>query len=143
MLIKKSIIEQPFVPYNQHYNACFINYEKNPPKIAEGVALTGLVDCAGGVTIEKDVFFGHGVKILTSLHDYTKFGEERKTTGLTKPVYIKQGAWIASFAIILPGVTIGEHSVVAAGSVVIKDVLPYTVVAGNPAKRIKEIEHKS
>ncbi len=55
-------------------------------------------------------------------------------------VLIKRGAWIGAAAIVLPGVTIGEYSIVGAGSVVTKDVEPYTVVAGNPAKVIRRIE---
>ena len=52
---------------------------------------------------------------------------------------IKRGAWIGAGAIILPNVTIGERAVVGAGAVVTKDVPPYTVVAGVPAKEIKKL----
>lgn len=55
------------------------------------------------------------------------------------PVTIEDGAWIATGAIILPGVTIGRNSVVTAGSVVTRDVESYTIVAGNPAKLIKKL----
>lgn len=55
------------------------------------------------------------------------------------PIHIKKCAWIGAGAIILQGVTIGEFSVVAAGAVVIEDVPPYVVVAGVPAKVVKEI----
>ena len=55
------------------------------------------------------------------------------------PVIIKDGAWIPPGTIILPGVTIGEHSVVAAGSIVTKDVEPFTMVGGRPAKLIKRL----
>ncbi len=57
-------------------------------------------------------------------------------------MYIKKGAWIGAGAILLPGVTIGEYSLVAAGAVVTKDVLPYTMVAGVPAKVIKELKEE-
>jgi len=113
------------------------------PIIGKNVTMPGdpplFVDCQHQVTIEDDVFFGHGVRILTGSHDYTKFGAERQTTIVTKPVTIKEGAWIASHAIILPGVTVGKHAVVGAGAVVTKDVEEKTVVAGNPAKVIKKI----
>ena len=56
-----------------------------------------------------------------------------------KPVHICRNAWIGVGAIILPGVTIGENAVVAAGAVVTKDVAPNTIVGGNPAKFIKNI----
>ena len=57
-----------------------------------------------------------------------------------EPIIIKKGAWITPGTIILCGVTIGENSVVGAGSVVISDVESYTVVAGNPAKFIKKLD---
>ena len=57
---------------------------------------------------------------------------------ITKPITIKDNVWVATGAIVLPGVTIGEGAVVAAGSVVTKDVEPWTVVGGNPAKFIKK-----
>lgn len=57
----------------------------------------------------------------------------------TAPVLIKRGAWIAPACIILPGIVIGENSVIGAGSVVTKNVAPHTVVAGNPAKVIKQL----
>jgi len=57
-----------------------------------------------------------------------------------EPTRIKRGAWITPGCIILAGVTIGENSVVGAGSVVVKDVEPYTVVGGNPAKLIKRLD---
>lgn len=101
-----------------------------------------IIDCLGQVTIEDWVFFGHRVMILTSGHDPNEFGERRQMKHVPgRQVTIKTGAWICSGVIIYPGVTVGEHSVVAAGAVVVKDVAPYTMVGGNPAAFIKEIEH--
>lgn len=57
-----------------------------------------------------------------------------------KKVIIKDGAWIASGAIILPGVTVGQGSIVAAGAVVSKDVADHTIVAGNPARAISKLK---
>lgn len=59
-----------------------------------------------------------------------------------KPVKIHDNAWIGCKAIILKGVTIGKAAIVGAGSVVVKNVEPYTIVAGNPAKEVRKIEHK-
>ena len=64
---------------------------------------------------------------------------QRKELDL-KPVLIKKNAWIGAKATILPGVTVGENAVVAAGAVVTKDVPANTVVAGMPAKIIKKID---
>jgi acetyltransferase-like isoleucine patch superfamily enzyme len=58
---------------------------------------------------------------------------------LLKPIVVKRNAWIGAAATILPGVTIGENSVVAAGAVVNKDVPPNTVVAGVPAKIVRQL----
>lgn len=64
---------------------------------------------------------------------------EHSSEGQSAPITIHDNVWIASRAIILKGVTIGEGSVVAAGSVVTKNVPPYTMVAGTPAKVVKEL----
>jgi acetyltransferase-like isoleucine patch superfamily enzyme len=96
-------------------------------------------DNEGKVTIDDYVFFGHGVKILARGHDYNVFNKERQESIIEKPIHIKEGAWVSSGCIILGGVTVGEHSVVAAGSVVTKDVPAYAIVGGNPSKLIRYI----
>ena len=90
---------------------------------------------AGIIEIEDGVLIGPDVRIATVNHDL----KERHNKFYFKMVTIKKNAWICMGAIICPGVTIGENSVVAAGAVVTKDVPPNTVVGGNPAKVIKEI----
>ncbi|OCB73684.1 acetyltransferase [Flavobacterium piscis] len=90
----------------------------------------------GGITIEDDVLIGPKVSLITENHPLNP--EERK--GLTgKPILIKKNAWIGANATILPGVTIGENAVVAAGAVVSKDVPDNTIVGGIPAKFIKNV----
>lgn len=90
----------------------------------------------GGITIEDQVLIGPQVKLVTENHPL----EPTIRKGLiTKPIRIKYNAWIGAGATILPGVTIGEHAVVAAGAVVSKDVPARTVVGGIPAKFIKYI----
>lgn len=112
------------------------------PEIDESVAIIGTLDCLKKITIEKDVFSGHDVMILTGCHDPEKFGNERKLSDIGQPIHIKEGAWLGSRCIILKGVTIGKHAVVAAGSVVTHNVPDYCVVAGNPSKIIKELKHE-
>lgn len=90
----------------------------------------------GGITIEDDVLIGPKVSLITESHPLNP--SERKAL-LVKPVVIKRNAWIGAGATILSGVTIGENAVVAAGAVVSKDVPPNTIVAGVPAKVIKDI----
>lgn len=58
---------------------------------------------------------------------------------IDKPIIIEENVWIGANVTILPGVRIGQFSIIAAGSIVTKDVLPFTVVAGVPAKRIKDL----
>ena len=58
----------------------------------------------------------------------------------TRPVLLKKNSWIGAGAIILPGVTVGENSIVGAGSVVTKDVPDNTIVVGNPAKVVRNVQ---
>ena len=74
------------------------------------------------------------VKLLTGYHDITT----RNFAFKTKPIRIGSACWVATAATVLPGVTIGDGAVVAAGAVVTKDVEPWTVVGGNPARVIKK-----
>jgi len=90
----------------------------------------------GGITIEDNVLIGPKVNLITENHPINP--DDRKTL-LCKPIVIKRNAWIGAAATILPGVTIGENSIVAAGAVVSKDVSPNTIVGGIPAKHIKNI----
>jgi len=96
---------------------------------------------SGNIQIGEYVFFGFHVVVLTGTHDYNKFGRERQITvpGFGKDVIIKEGAWLASNVTVIGPCIIGEHSVVAAGALVNKDVPPYTIVAGIPARVIKKI----
>lgn len=89
----------------------------------------------GGIIIEDDVLIGPRVNITSESHPLDP--SDRKTL-IPKPVHIKRNAWIGAGATILPGVTVGENAVVAAGAVANRDVPPNTVVAGIPAKIIKD-----
>lgn len=88
----------------------------------------------GGITIEDDVQIGPRVNLTTENHP---LDPNQRTTLILKPILIKRNAWIGAAATILPGVTIGENAVVAAGAVVNRDVPPNTIVAGVPAKIVK------
>lgn len=89
----------------------------------------------GGVVIEDNVQIAHNVSIITPNHDFNN-----RNILIPKRITIKKNVWIGTAAIILPGVSIGENSIVAAGAVVNKDVPSGTIVGGNPAKVIKEIK---
>lgn len=90
----------------------------------------------GGITLEDDVLIGPKANLITENHPLNP--GDRKTL-LCKPVVIRRNAWIGAAATILPGVTVGENAVVAAGAVVSKDVPDNCVVGGVPAKYIKSI----
>ena len=90
------------------------------------------------ITIEDYVSLAGGVVILTHSNPTTPLREILgPESHKVAPVHIKRGAWIAVNVIILPGITIGENAIVGNGSVVTKDVPPYTLVGGVPAKVIK------
>ncbi len=90
----------------------------------------------GGISIEDDVLIGPKVSLITENHPLEPANRKKLEV---KPILIKRNAWIGAGAIILPGVTVSENAVVAAGAVVSKDVPANTVVGGIPAKIIKEI----
>lgn len=91
----------------------------------------------GGLDIADDVMIGPGVSIITSGHPLEP--DRRRTCVVAKPVVIERNVWIAANATIIGGVTVGENSVVAAGSVVTRDVPANVLVGGNPAKVIRSI----
>jgi acetyltransferase-like isoleucine patch superfamily enzyme len=91
----------------------------------------------GGLDILDDVMIGPNVSIITTGHPLKP--SQRRAATIGKPIVIERGVWIAACAIIIGGVTVGEHSVVAAGSVVTKDVPANSLVGGNPARVIRSI----
>ncbi len=91
----------------------------------------------GGLDIADDVMIGPNVSIITSGHPIEP--SKRHSGVIAKPIVIERNVWIAAGATIIGGVTVGENSVVAAGSVVTKDVPPNTLVGGNPARVIRSI----
>ena len=106
--------------------------------IGENVLVMGgcLMMSRGGITIDDGAMIAANVQLISNNHDL-----HDHALLVCKPVHICRNAWIGAGATILPGVTIGENAVVAAGAVVTKDVAPNTVVGGNPAKLIKTIEY--
>lgn len=93
-----------------------------------------LMMASGTITIEDNALVAAYVKLISNNHD-----PYDRAVLTCKPVVLKKNCWIGAGAIILPGVTVGENSIVGAGSVVTKDVPANTVVAGNPAKFIKNL----
>ena len=100
--------------------------------------LSQRVDCynVNQIIIGDQATISQDAMLCTASHDISSKILELTTA----PVKVGAGAWVAARAIVLPGVTIGEGAVVAAGAVVTKDVEPWMVVGGNPAKVIKKRE---
>jgi acetyltransferase-like isoleucine patch superfamily enzyme len=91
----------------------------------------------GGIDIGDDVMIGPNVSIITSGHPLEP--ALRRAFVTAKPIVIERNVWIAAGVTIIGGVTIGENAVVAAGSVVTRDVPPNTLAGGNPARVIRSI----
>ena len=120
-----------FTPFHINYGKkttfgrdCFVNF---------GCTFLAL----GGITIEDDVFIGPHCVLATEYHPENP---ETRHSLLTKPIVVKRNAWLGDNVTVLAGVTIGENAIVAAGSVVTKDVPDNMVVAGSPARVIREIK---
>jgi acetyltransferase-like isoleucine patch superfamily enzyme len=91
----------------------------------------------GGIDIGDGVMIGPNVSLISSGHPIAP--SQRRAGVTAAPIVIERDVWIAANVTIIAGVTIGENSVVAAGSIVTKDVPANTLVAGNPAKFIRSI----
>jgi len=114
-------------------------------KIGKKVKVSSHSFICEGVTIENEVFIGHGVMFINDRHPRatTDAGEIQSPKDWTCiPTLIKRRASIGSNATILCGVTIGENAIVGAGSVVTRDVPENTIVVGNPARVIRDIQDK-
>jgi acetyltransferase-like isoleucine patch superfamily enzyme len=95
-----------------------------------------------GVTIEDNVFVGHGVVFINDIYPRAtspQGGLQTEADWKVEPTMVRRGASIGSGATILARVTIGENAIVGAGSVVTRDVAPNTIVAGNPARVLRKV----
>ncbi|RWX02387.1 acyltransferase [Flavobacterium cerinum] len=93
------------------------------------------------ITIEDNVMLGSGIQIYVHNHRFDRVDIPLIDQGYyeAKPVILKNGCWLGANVIVLPGVVIGENSVIGAASVVTKSIPPGVVAAGNPARVIKNI----
>jgi acetyltransferase-like isoleucine patch superfamily enzyme len=97
---------------------------------------------SGRIEIGDNVICGHNVSFLTGVHNYQNKSPNRDTLeDENRDIVVKQGAWISSEVTVIGPVIIGENSVVAAGSVVLNDIPDDVIVAGVPAKVIRNIDY--
>lgn len=98
---------------------------------------------SGTITIGDWAMLAHHVSLLTGAHVYTRFNQDRmhEAEQSGRDIVVDEGAWLASNVTVVGPCRIGKHAVVAAGSVVTRDVPPYSIAAGNPAAVIGTIPH--
>ena len=119
----------------------FVEVQKNAA-IGSNCKISSHTFICEGVTIEDDVFVGHGVTFINDIYPRaTTAGGALQTEQDWKvsPTLVQSGASIGSGATILANVTIGKNAIVGAGAVVTKNVPPNTIVAGNPAKVLRQV----
>ena len=118
----------------------FVEIQKGA-KIGDHCKISSHTFVCEGVTIESDVFIGHGVTFVNDRYPRATNTAGRlqgDTDWNCQNTLIKRGASIGSGATLLGGITVGEHAIVGAGSVVTKDVPANAIVAGNPAKLLRK-----
>jgi len=120
----------------------FVEIQKNS-EIGKNCKISSHTFICEGVSIEDGVFVGHGVMFTNDKYPRATNADGSPQTEADWeiiPTFVKKGASIGSGAVIIAGVTIGENAIIGAGAVVTKDVLPETIVAGVPAKKLRVIE---
>lgn len=113
--------------------------------IGENCKISSHTFVCEGVTIEDDVFIGHGVTFINDPYPRATTGTGELQTEADWEVHstvVKKGASIGSGSTLLCNVTVGEHAIVGAGSVVTRDVPPRSIVAGNPARVLRAIDER-
>ena len=119
----------------------FVEVQKNA-QIGKNCKISSHTFICEGVVVEDNVFIGHNVTFINDLYPRATIAggglqtEADWSVGMT---LVKEGASIGSSSTLLCGVTVGEHAIVGAGSIVTKDVPAYTIVAGNPARVLRTI----
>ena len=98
----------------------------------------------GPVTIGNDIRLAQNITLSGLNHNYEDVSMPIHVQGVsTSPIVIEDDSWIGSNVVVVAGVTIGKHSIVAAGSIVTKDIPPYSVVVGNPGRVLKQYNHQT
>lgn len=132
------VVVLPGAVIGSNCNICSNCFIENQVLIGDNVTIKNGVQIWDGIILEDNVMIGPNATFTNDLYPVAK-----NTNYQLLKTIVKKGASIGANATILPGVTIGEGSLVGAGSVVTKNVPPYSVVIGNPAKVIRSLEKKN
>ena len=137
-LVQKFIGINRDVPWPVHWTSQVLSFEKiERGERTPGLAISCFIDGRNGIKIEENVLIGPRVSLISMNHEANNFYEYI----YSGPITIKKNSWLGSNCIILPGVTLGEHTIVASGAVVTKSFpSPNQLLAGNPAKIIKRLD---
>jgi acetyltransferase-like isoleucine patch superfamily enzyme len=122
----------------------FVEIQKNA-RVGSNCKISSHTFICEGVTIEDNVFIGHNVTFINDTYPRATAAGGRLQTEAdwkVEPTLVKKGASVGSGATILCNVTIGENAIVGAGSVVTRDVPAKVIVAGNPARVLRQIENR-
>ncbi|MCZ8536932.1 acyltransferase [Paenisporosarcina quisquiliarum] len=146
-LLQRKICEKKFLYYGENADFRIGAYAIGCSniKIGDNVVIRPfcmlIASANGSIDIQKNALIGPGVHIYVSNHQYSDSTIPIYYQGYSepKPVLIKEGSWVGANSVILPGVTIGRNAVVAAGSIVTKNVDDFTLVGGNPARLLKKL----
>lgn len=135
--ILKNLFKEISINSNIRPNIKFVSGNNISIGYNSGIGENSFIQDIGEVEIGNNVLMGPEVMIFTANHCIDKDKLINEQGHIIKNVKIENDVWIGARSIILPGVTIGQGSVVAAGSIVTKNIDQYTIVGGNPAKFIK------
>ncbi len=139
--IRAFILKRLFKSFGREVNiepkVIFFNLSESEIGDYSGIGMNSYV---GTVKIGCDVMIGEELIAISRNHEFGNTAIPMRQQGFKddQPITIEDDVWIGSRVIILPGVTVGKGSVIGAGSVVTKDVLPYSIMGGNPARLIRK-----
>jgi acetyltransferase-like isoleucine patch superfamily enzyme len=137
------------LPFNQFYlgkqsiieDFCTVNNGVGDVTIGDNTLIGMGNVIIGPIEIGNDVIFAQNVVASGLNHEYRDVTQPIHSQNVTtSKITVGAGSWIAANVVLTAGITIGNHCVIAAGSVVTKDIPPYTVAAGNPAKPLKQYD---
>lgn len=120
----------------------FLNNGMGPVKIGNHVFVGASNVIIGPVTLHDHIMTAQNVVLSGLNHGFKEVNIAYRYQACTvSEIVINEGCWVGANVVITAGVTVGEYSIIAAGSIVTKDVPSYSMVAGNPAKLIKQFNH--